>query len=356
MIGALMRWRRLAVIALIGVAIAVVPAVPTTRAAALSPMTIATFSGEVYGLDVIADRQGFFRQHGLDVKFLSPPSGGAAAAQFLVGGSIAGWSTNPEILFLAAAKGEGVRFAGMLNDWIPYAIQVPQNSPLAKVAADPRASFKDRMEALRGKTLGLTGIGALVYLALQAGLQLAGVPVDAVHIIAVGPPQSGIAQLNSGRLDGYVTYSQADAGVMAIEAHTVQYVSLTGAGAPEQIRSLSTFAMGTSTRYATEHPDDVKSWVSALIDAFDWEKAHPVAAAQLVANADYGGKYVSVVASAVQHQITTAQDPRFHVSRRQFDEEIALLQTLGVLKRNDIMRNHIDYTSLVLPYAQAARR
>jgi len=346
--------RRFVVSALICVVLVAGATWSVLPAGALSPITIATFTGEVYGLDVIADRQGFFKQHGLDAKFLSPPSGGAAAAQFLVGGSIAGWSTNPEILLLAAAKGEDIRFAGMLNDWIPYAIQVPQNSPLAKIATDPHASFGDKLQALKGKTLGLTGIGSLVYLALQAGLQLAGVPLDAVHIVAVGPPQSGIAQLSSGRLDGYVTYSQADAGVMAIEAHTVQYVNLTGPGAPQQVNSLSTFAMGTSAQYATQHPDDIKGWLAALIDAFNWEKANPAAAAQIISDVDYGGRYVSVIASSIQHAVATApqQDARFRVSPRLLNDEISLLETLGILKRDDVVRYHINYQTLVLPYAQ----
>ena len=42
-------------------------------------LTLATFSGEVYGLDVIAQKQGFFQKRNLNVSFISPQSGGAAA-------------------------------------------------------------------------------------------------------------------------------------------------------------------------------------------------------------------------------------------------------------------------------------
>lgn len=317
-------------------------------------VTLATFTGEVYGLDVIAQKQGFFSKHNLNVTFVSPQTGGAAAAQFLVSGSIAGWSTNPEILMLAAAKGEKIKFAGMLNSWIPYAIQVPENSSLGKMANDSSLSFNNKMQALKGKTIGLTGLGALVYLAFEAGLHEANVPSSAVTVLAVGQPASGIAQLNAGKIDGYATYSTADAGVLAAQAHTVQFLSLTGQGAPASISSLSALAMGTSADYASKHPQTIKNWVAALDEAYTWELKNPDAAAQIIADVDYNGQFVPIVRQSIDRlqQISTEQNPGLKVSRTPFNDEIDLLERLGMLTSDAVKANNITYQDMVEPYAQ----
>jgi ABC-type nitrate/sulfonate/bicarbonate transport system substrate-binding protein len=296
-------------------------------AAAPTKFALATFQGESYILDAIATKNGIFAKNGLEVMALTPQSG-AQAIQFIVGGSINGWSTNPTLPLPAVAQGKDLVIVGMLSNWITFAVQMRSDLPLPP----PGAPFKTRMEALRGKTLGVTGVGAVTYIALMAALQLADMPKDAVTVVGVGSAQNAVGQVKAKRLDGYVSFSNADAGVLAQEGGTVEYINfLTSPGIPNNLRALGTYAMVTSRDYYESHPDVIAAWVKSLGEALAWLRDNPGEGAKILSESSYGGKFESVCTQAVKQVLASSKNETtaLKVSKEALSEVLQLMAQTG---------------------------
>lgn len=322
---------------------------PSAAPQKLTDFPIATFSGEIYGLDQIAKANGYFAQHGLNVSFISPSAGGGAANTLFLAGSVKAWAGNPSVPLTDITKGAAVNFAGALTGWIPFAIQVPASSSLAKMT---NLSFNQKMQALKGKKIGLTGVGALIYYDLLAALKVAGVPQSSVTIVGVGQPSSAIGQLNAGRIDAYATYSNSDALIMASTAHTVEFVALTGPSAPSQIQFFSTWAFPVLASFASAHPDLVAGYMAAEKQAYDWAKANEAAAAKIVSDTTYQGQYLSEVTQGLQKTFAVPQDPKFAYPKDSYNQEISSLESLGQLPAGSTSNPKLAYTATVLSSAQ----
>lgn len=329
-------WRRAIVLAVLLVG---VTAYSRAIIAAPTKFVLATFQGESYILDAIAIRNGIFAKNGLDVTTLTPQSG-AQAIQFIVGGSINGWSTNPTLPLPAVSQGKDLVIVGMLSNWITFAVEMRRDISLPPATAP----FKERMEALRGKTLGVSGIGAVTYIALMAALDLADMPRDSVHVVGVGSALNAAGQIKAKRLDGYVSFSNADAGVLGQEGGTLEYMNfLTNDNIPNNLRSLGTFAMVTSRDYYESHQDVIAAWVKSLGDALTWLRKNPEGGAKLLNETSYGGKYLSVCTQAVKDVLGTSKNEStsFKVSRNDLNGVIELMAKTGQTSGKPITYNQL---------------
>lgn len=310
---------------------------------------IATFAGEIYGLDYIAKSEGFFAKHGLNVSFISPSAGGGAANTLFLAGSVSAWAGNPQVTFTDITKGVSIKFAGGLVNWIPFAIQVPHNSALANLRNE---SFDQKMRALEGKKIGLTGTGALVYYDLLAALQIAGVPQNSVTIVGVGSALNGIGQLNAGNIDAYVTYSRTDAFIMRDQADTVQYADLSGSKAPTQLQAFSTWSFPALGSFESSHPDLVKAYIAAEEEAYKWGKTHISQAAQVISDNVYNGLYITEAETALRQLYAIHENPKFPYPKSAYEGEVKVLTTLGQLPAGSTSNPALAYASTVLPFAR----
>lgn len=315
----------------------------------LYEFTLGSFNGEIYVLDYVADRQGFFEKNGLKASFISPQQGGASANTLFLGGTLKGWPGNPAPIMQNMAKGEDIKIAGWLDNWIPFGIVVPGNSDLAGLKDKP---FAEKMQALRGKKIGLTAVGSLVYQSLLAGFASAGMTDKDATILAVGQPDSGIGQMQAGRIDAYVTYSRTDVGVFAQRAGAVQYASLTGPEAPEKIRAYSSYALPVLNKMATENPEVVTGYVNAQKQAYAWTKDHIDEAAQIVADQVYKGEYKDVIVAALNEIFGVAQPYDFKVNPQSWDNLAGLVVELGMVEEAN--RPSLDYAKVVLDSAKTS--
>ena len=115
----------------------------------------ATFLVDTYATDFVGKELGIFEKHGLDVTFAYPPSG-ATAAQLLLAGEIRGWNGPMDYAIQSAAKGADLKMAGM-----PFVTTTDYIVVSSKGTWPARnASFEEKIKALKGKTVGVSGIGA----------------------------------------------------------------------------------------------------------------------------------------------------------------------------------------------------
>lgn len=309
------------------------------------PFTIVTFPGEVYVLEEVADEQGFFEDNGLQVKFLSPSSGASAANQFFLAGSIQAWPGNPAPVLGNAAKGYPVAVAGMLEGWIPWALQVSSGSDLASV----EGSYAEKIRALEGKIIGVPGIGSLVHQLLLIAFQEAGLNPDSATFVGVGLTDAGIASLSKDRIDAYTTFSFVQANQVREQAEAEEYMKLTETDAPEAIQSFSNWAFSVPGKYAAENPKAAEGYAKALREAYEWITKNPEDAAAIVSKRDFKGERLDELTEAIKTLAAIPQAEGLKVS------ESALAAGIGALRSVDALpaaETGLSYTELVPEFAR----
>ena len=156
---------------------------------AQTKMTIATGVDPVFSAYYVAQQEGLFKKHGLDVRINTGPSGSAMVA-FLVNGQI-------ESAF-------GSEIAGVANHNLdPNVVVVAQATRLVRWIAVVGRNV-DTLDQLKGKKVGIArGSGGEVFwLAMIDKLKL--IPAD-YTVVNVEAPEM-VAALERGNIDAYVVW------------------------------------------------------------------------------------------------------------------------------------------------------
>lgn len=304
----------------------------------------ATFPEVVYAPDFVAQQLGYFKQHHLNVTFTYPTSG-AAAAQLLLAGTIHGWSGPTDFAIIAASKGEAIKMAGMPY---PYSTDYLIVSNKEKWPSTT-ATFQQKMDALKGKTIGVSGIGAGTDHTLLAALAAAGVPANDVHIIGVGTTESGLGQLEAGRIDGYVDFARSGVQIISSAGAGHEYINFAASSTPTSVRDTASNAFLVSAAYYKQHPAAVHDYVAAEAEAIKYIQANPEAASKIVAKYAFKGKHVDWALqdmNELRTKMWPSNLPNLEVSRTVFSDWIKVLAKEG----NSV--GNVTYNSTVLPFAQ----
>lgn len=138
-------------------------------------------------LPYVALEQGFFRKHGLDVQVIEF-RGGGTNMKALLAGEVEVSQIGATDAIQAAAKGARVRL---------FFVPVPV-SPFHFVA---RREAATTLQALAGKNVAVSGIGALSHHIPRIVLQRSGVDPDKVQYVALGSPADRFRALLAGKVD-----------------------------------------------------------------------------------------------------------------------------------------------------------
>src|SRR5437867_7729417 len=161
----------------------------TATASAQTKMTIATGVDPVFSAYYVAQQEGLFKKHGLDVRINTGPSGSAMVA-FLVNGQI-------ESAF-------GSEIAGVANHNLdPNVVVVAQATRLVRwIAVVGR--HVDTLDQLKGKKVGIarSSGGEVFWLAMIDKLKLN--PAD-YTVVNVEAPEM-VAALERGNIDAYAVW------------------------------------------------------------------------------------------------------------------------------------------------------
>jgi NitT/TauT family transport system substrate-binding protein len=200
---------------------------------------------------------GFFRDAGLDVQIDTIAAGQNIVVAVSGRSYDVGVSTTVAIA-LARQRGVPIRAISGGNLHLTAAptdmLMVAQTSPI-RTAHD-----------LEGKTIGVTGLGNVPYLATQTWLRKNGVDLTAIKFVEVPYPAMAAA-LQAGRIDAammaepYVTLSKPAARALSNAYDAIS---------PRFMIS-EWFA---SDAWLAERPDVARRFVDALRKAHDWANAH----------------------------------------------------------------------------------
>lgn len=262
----------------------------------LTAWTTAVFPGELYLLDYVAQSEGFFEDHGLDVTFTTPQDG-ATAARLLLADEIQGWTTDIFIVLNANAQGQDIKMAGLQLNTNTYKILSDADADWAT-----GTDFESKMLSLKGKTVGVTGIGAGTDRALIAALAEVGLTEEDVNRVGIGTTQAGVAQLAANRIDAYVEF--AAAGTRRIESlgEGQLYVDL-GQEAPESVASIPIGAIAVKGSFAEANPELVSEWMAAQWDAFQFIQENPEEAGQILADNVFNGEDLDLAIAVIEEYI-----------------------------------------------------
>jgi NitT/TauT family transport system substrate-binding protein len=222
----------------------------------------------VEGLDVfpyevvtVADKQGFFEQHGIDVKVVHTENEmqalASGSAQFAVGGTLA--------VLQAADSGIDVTtiFATMEGLGMNSAFS---NQIIEEKGLTPETPLQERMEALRGQTIGLTGpLGDdevfFRYFLTQAGMN----PDTDVDFAYIGGTPDRITAMQAGEIAAYM--SSVPAAELAEDRGVGQRMITPIAEDIPEVSGIPYSGVHVARKYAESHPKVVQAVGLALSEA-----------------------------------------------------------------------------------------
>jgi len=230
---------------------------------AQTKMTIATGVDPVFSAYYVAQQEGLFKKHGLDVRINTGPSG-SAMVSFLINGQI-------ESAF-------GSEIAGVSNHNLdPNVVIVAQATRLVRWLAVVGRNI-DTLEQLKGKKVGVTQYGSEGDAFLRLVLQRAGLKPDIdVQIIQTGGSGLTVTALAAGKID---------AGAMGGSVTSVLASRKTGAKTLITAQELKVLApsgvLATTRRKIARNRDEVRRFIQAYVEGIHFLKNNREAAIRIM--------------------------------------------------------------------------
>jgi len=213
--------------------------------------------------------RGFFKQAGLDVQPQVPSDPSAPIKEVAAGRADLAVSYEPEVL-LAQDKGLDVRAVGAIVD-----------QPLTSLISLPNAGITGAAD-LNGKTVGTAGIPYQTDY-LETILQTAGLPPSAAEEVNVG--LNLLPTLIAGRVDAIL------GGFRNIEGVDLQQRGLDPRIVPVDQLGVPTYdelVLVARPSTVEDHPEAIRSFISALAMGTSYAIKHPQEAANAVIAAGKG--------------------------------------------------------------------
>lgn len=310
---------------------------------AQTDFTMAVFASEMYLPDYVAKDKGFGAKHGLNLKFVTPASG-AAAAQLMLAGAVQGWTTDPLIIMNAASQGHEIRIAGIGSPDLNYTILVSKDGSWP---AD-KASFKEKILSLKGKRVGVSGIGAGTDNALILLLKSVGLSATDVTRVGIGQQQAAIGQLTAGAIDAFVSFSLAGNAMIQQQTGARLLISTQNPIVPENIRAVPHGGFAVAGEFAAKHPEKVAAWLAAEEESIAWIRANPDEAATILDKYVFNGQQPELAKKIIPQMLTSYfgnTPPGFKVPQKTFAALESAMKDLGKVQAI----KPVTYNDVVIP-------
>ena len=261
---------------LAGFALTLVAAALPAAAQTKVKMTYTAVAGFTAGY--VAEQQGFFQKHGVDVDFVQTAISGNIPGAIVSASVDVGGPTLPSVLQANDAGLDLVVFAG--------GAVYPLTGDVLVVR--PNSGIKTTKD-LKGKAVGVPGLGALLHIMLRRDLKANGVDPDSVRYVEVGFPQAGDA-LKSGQIDAYPAQAPFTARIIQSGAGVpvANWLKSTPDGTP-------TVVWATTRKWAEAHKQAIEGMRAGMSEAKEFIKTHKAETDAAVAK--YTGLPPQVVAS-----------------------------------------------------------
>jgi NitT/TauT family transport system substrate-binding protein len=234
-------------LALAAVAVLIAGAAPATAQEKIK-MLYTAVNG--FASSYVAQEQGFFKKHGFEVEFIQTNSSGNNPPAMVSGSVQVGGPTMPTILQANDAGLDIVVFAG--GTVYPLA---------GDVLIARQGSGIEKTTDLKGKRVGVPGLGALLHVMLRKNLKANNVDPDSVKYVEIGFPQAADA-LKSGQIDAYPSQAPFTARILQSGAgyEVANWLKATPDGT-------LTVVYAATRKWATENKKIIDGWRDAMREA-----------------------------------------------------------------------------------------
>jgi NitT/TauT family transport system substrate-binding protein len=205
----------------------------------------------------VAQEQGFFKKRGVDMEFIQTLSSGNNPPA-LVSNSVQ--VAGPTMPTLLQANDSGLDLVVIANGAV-YPLE-------ADLLVARQGSGIQKPTDLKGKTVGVPGLGALLHFMLIRNLKQNGIDPGSVKYVEIGFPQAADA-LKSGQIDAYPAQAPFTARILQSGAgYEVQnWLKSTPDGT-------ITVVYATTRKWADENKDTVKALTEGMKEAVEFSKTH----------------------------------------------------------------------------------
>jgi NitT/TauT family transport system substrate-binding protein len=258
----------------------------TTSSAPLEPIKV-TFLPATESLAVLTQLQAlandYFEEEGIELEYLGVLANAAQAAQTVVTGQadIAGTGSTG-VIATASADRDVVAIASISKE--PTTILTLSNETIEELAAQgvtPDSPIEERVQALKGLTLGLPTAGSSTDILVRSTLAEYGVNPDSD--LTIQPVQDGpslAAALRVNQVDG-IAFSPPDSVVGVADGTAQIWISYPRGDVPA-FAGMPLTDIVTSRQYLEENPEAVRRMLKALWRASEDIKNDPEAVRPVV--------------------------------------------------------------------------
>jgi NitT/TauT family transport system substrate-binding protein len=275
----------------------------------------------------LTEQLGYFKAEGLDVELQSQPAGVDAETELLAGSvqAVAGFYNHAIDL---QTRGKEVKAIVVFGE-------VPGEAVM--VATRAVGSIKS-MADVKGKTLGVTGLGSSTHFLTHYLAKLNGVPSSQYTVLPVGADNSFIAAIKQGRIDAGMTteptvsqlLKTADARVLV----DMRNVEGTRAALGGTYPASSLYAQST---WLDKHPKEAAALARAFVKTLQYLHTHSAEEIAAQMPKDYTGNDKALYVSALKASL-----PMFTVDGKMpADGPATVLKVLSAFKPS-VKSRHID--------------
>ena len=236
-------------------------AIPAAAQTARTTMRIGLIPSDFSGQAYFAKDVGFFERAGLDVE-LNPISNGAAIQAALVSGALdIGYSN---VLAMATARARGVPFQFVIGS-----NYYRHDEATVGVIAVARASMIQVAKDLEGKTIAVSGINEIAWLAARRWMDANGADSTKAHFVELPFPAMAAA-VAGGRVDA-ASMNLALAPTTGAASDPLRIVSYSyDTIAPRWVVS----AWCATPDWLARHPGEATRFTAAIQQSTTWANAH----------------------------------------------------------------------------------
>ncbi|WP_124389694.1 ABC transporter substrate-binding protein [Rhodococcus wratislaviensis] len=313
-----------------------------------TPFVVGSSSGDNFLIDAINVAQNQFSLFNLEVPKLIYPQSGVQGLQMVSAGAIDGAAMDTMGAMLAFAKSQtGKRpvIVGMRMPVNTYNLIVgPGDWP------GENATFAEKMASLKGKTIGVTAIGAGTDNILNLALEAAGMKRDDITVLGVGQLSAAIAQMKNDRLDAYVGFTYGAGLSVATQAGGRMLIDFSAAGTPQLLSDLQVCPLVMREDKVDASQDTADAWLAAQWEAKTWITDNRAAAAQLLNEGTFNNEAPGDAVRTIDFMVDRVfpkVSPNWKVTRSGIEHAAEVMDRLGMLEKGAV-----HYEDIVPPFAR----
>lgn len=236
----------------------------TSGSGGTQKMTMVYWEGSIASIPSwVADSEGIYKKNGLDVKLVPVTSGGASVSGGISGAFTVTDGAAADLTFPVIEQGEHIK--GLVNYMEHNYYELIARSGLSLPNKDK--PYPENLQDLKGKIVGVTGLGAFTDKMLR-GLLADAHLTNQVKIVPVGVGQTAISALNSGKIDAYTAYPPLPS---TMDAQNIKYqVIMSTDNFPARYKSYLLNHLVTTQNEIDSQPKLIKNFCTASSDALKW--------------------------------------------------------------------------------------